>query len=143
MRVAREQNLTLWAVGALLLLSFACKEPLREVPADLIGIWETEGAGYSGRFLEIRTHLVRFGTGEGADAYEVLGSTREQLNSEMAYTIVYQDEESDRARLHLIYDPAARSLRLRSRPQYIWWRRGEKPPPTDDSRPPAAPERRR
>lgn len=136
MKRPRRRHLWVLAVGWLLLGVAACAERLQEVPESLIGIWETEEEGWSGRFLEIRADEVRFGSGSRpADTYEILGSTSEPLGSRVGYTIRYQDVEFDEAGLHLIYDPATGSMTLENRPQVVWWLRGAERPPTPEKPP--------
>ncbi len=124
MQAAPDRHLTVWAIAALIIAAVSCGEKLSEVPRDLIGIWETEQGGYRGRILEIRQDVVRFGAGEGvADTYTVIGSTRGEADSGIAYTVVYEDSYTNQARLHVLYDPSARSLRLKNRPNVTWRRR--------------------
>lgn len=128
MRVLRSQRVAVWAIGLLLLVLVGCGETLSDVPGELIGIWQTDRHGYEGRSLEIRQNLLRFGTGESeADSYTVIGSTQEEADNGIAYTIVYRDAQFDEARLHLVYHPSGKSLRLKNRPHIEWWRRGAAP----------------
>jgi len=105
-----------------LLVTAAC-EPQRsqEIPVGLLGVWTTEADSYRGRFLEIRTDLVRYGTGEGEPVSDgVVGVSEEKVETGIAYTLFCTDSEGGEYKLNLLYDPSSSVLRLRNRPQVLW-----------------------
>ena len=110
------------ATTLVLLVTAAC-EPKRskELPVDLLGVWTTEAEEYQGRFLEIRTDLVRYGTGEGEPVSDgVVGVSEEKVETGIAYTLFCTDSEGGEYKLNLLYDPSSSVLRLRNRPQVLW-----------------------
>ena len=94
------------------------------VPSLLRGTWIAEDGLYEGRMMEIDREQITFAAGTGqAQTYPVLGVFVERLDEETRFALDYVMETGGEYRLHLVYAPATRQLRMSGRRQVVWNRR--------------------
>lgn len=90
------------------------------LPAELMGVWKTDEANHSDRFLELSLVSVSFGTGSGTVS---TGFIRKVAivpeGSRTLYTVTYRDEQGDQD-LSFYYQPAAETLQLKNQKQIVW-----------------------
>ena len=108
-----------------LLVLMGCPEVQERVPSQLRGTWIAESEIYEGRRMKIERDQITFDSGAGEVAtHQVLGVFTERLADETRYALDYVMENGGEYRLHLIYEPASRQVRLAGRRQVVWNKEG-------------------
>ena len=101
-------------------LAAAFSHKRRDLPAELMGVWKTDEANHSDRFLELSLVSVSFGTGGGTVS---TGFIRKLAvvpeGSRTLYTVTYRDEQGDQD-LSFYYQPAAHTLQLKNQNRIVW-----------------------
>jgi hypothetical protein len=117
----------LWTFGAIIVLSLIVSvfsSKVRDVPADLQGVWRTSDPAHADRFLELSAVTVSFGTGDGNVSTGLIRKIDEDAGErETVYTITYRGADGD-SKVSLIYEPRKRLLRLKNQERIEWTRAG-------------------
>lgn len=116
-------RLITWLVSALLLALVACQQEKTSSPPDhLIGTWRTSDPKYAARYLNISHDTIVFGVGgDESHSYRITDTTTVLAEDHFLYTISYVNEEGQRYKLSLIYEPHKEGvIRLKNRKQYEW-----------------------
>lgn len=86
------------------LLFFMMNRGTTRVPANLLGMWVTDSAGYEDRYMIMEEENLIFGTGgNNSDHYFVNRVRENNDNSEIYYTVYYENDEKTEFRLKFTY----------------------------------------
>ena len=86
------------------LLFFMLNRGSSRIPADLLGMWVTNAAGYEDRYLILQDENLVLGTGgNSSDLYHVNRMREENNNSNFSYIINYENDEKTKFKLKFIY----------------------------------------
>jgi hypothetical protein len=92
----------------------------RDLPAELMGVWKTDQAQHSSRFLELSVVSVSFGTGSGTVSTGFIRSVAiAPHGTQMLYTVTYRDDDGDQ-QLSFLYQPSDATLRLKNQDKVVW-----------------------
>jgi hypothetical protein len=109
-------------VVALAILMWGGRRPSDTLPPDALGTWRTTTASFSDRAFRLSREDVAFGQGGGRLAsYRIRRVTHQQVGAVHRYRVTYRAEGGD-AEIELEHDPAARTLRMTTRPGVVWRR---------------------
>lgn len=107
--------------------SVACqKQVKRQIPSDLLGVWETRDPRYADRFFELRSdQTIRFGQGEArVEMSPVTGVAIDHEGTSLVYRIEYLNEAAgEHNTVSLRYEPArSDELTFVHQPFVVWKR---------------------
>jgi hypothetical protein len=89
---------------------------------EVLGRWRTATAPFTDRIFWLSAESLAFDQGGGHLAsYPIRQVAHRQGDGVHRYRVIYRAEGGD-AELDLEYDPAARTLRMASRPRAVWRR---------------------
>jgi hypothetical protein len=92
----------------------------RDLPAELLGVWKTDQAQHSNRFLELSLVSVSFGTGNGTVSTGFIRSVASAPDgTQMLYTVTYRDDDGDQ-QLSFLYQSSDATLRLKNQDKVVW-----------------------
>jgi hypothetical protein len=94
-----------------------------DIPVELRGVWKTDEANHSDRFLDLSLVSVSFGTGNGTVSTGFIRNVAiVPQGPRTLYTITYRDEEGDRE-LSFIYQPDSATLQIKNQSRVVWRKR--------------------
>ena len=115
--------MVLTGIAVLGALTASLSPKQNEIPVDLRGVWKTDEANHSDRFLELSLVSVSFGTG---NATVSTGFIRKVAiipqGPRTLYTITYREEEGDQE-LSFFYQPDSATLQLKNQTRIVWRKR--------------------
>ena len=123
MKAGKLLGIISWTSVALFALLGCEGEKLASSPPELIGIWTADAEGWEGRFLDIRSDSVVFGSGEDNPTPDSLVEViQEVVDGEPSYIFVCRSLDGNEFRLPVLFEPLSRALRLKNRPRIRWYR---------------------
>lgn len=114
------------AVACTGLFGAACTaERSLHVPAELVGVWQTDNEGYADHPLTIRGSSVTFGTGGDTSKTYVITNVQEySFVGDRIYSIEFADSEGTPYDLVFFFRPGEEpEIRLRNKTHMVWTRR--------------------
>jgi hypothetical protein len=92
----------------------------QDLPAELLGVWKTDQAQHSNRFLELSLVSVSFGTGSSTVSTGFIRSVAiAPRGTKMLYTVTYRDDDGDQ-QLSFLYQPSDATLQLKNQDKVVW-----------------------
>jgi hypothetical protein len=91
-----------------------------DLPDQLRGVWKTDEANHSDRFMELSLVSVSFGTGNGTVSTGFIQNLAVVPEGPRTlYTVTYRGDEGDQE-LSFYYQPADATLRLKNQSGAVW-----------------------
>ena len=96
---------------------------------SLLGIWKTTAPRYAGRFFELATDIVVFGTGDGGAEVHSIATVEAVPEDQLRlYTVWYragETEESDQLAFRFYHDPVQNLITLKHQEDIPWTNIGQ------------------
>ena len=110
------------AILAIALCLFGCgAPPVKTIPAELVGVWNTDAPKYAGRYFELKKDTVVFGMGEGkATTNTVLEVKATPQDTKMLYDISYLAKEGTPQKFSFYYEQPTTTIQIKSQEKMNW-----------------------
>lgn len=116
-------------LAALIVFSAHACMQTSQVPDELMGVWKTADAEYTGTFLELTAEKIIIGKKGGeVDAYAIKKIKREKVkgSEELYFIITYMDLGEKEYKFPVYFNPAdGGTIRWANRPKIIWTKEQE------------------
>lgn len=105
-------------------LCAACSSEPEAAPSYLVGVWQTQAAGYDDQHMFIDAHRIGFGTSAlTADGYVITKIEESREGAKSLFVVSYQGADEARYQLAFLYDPAGGGRIIYKNQDHLVWTR--------------------